>query len=405
MIMESMGGKQFRASYIPQELLKELGKAGHRLFIGIPCERKEGEKRLALTPEAVDLLTGAGHRVLVETGAGSGINYSDNHFSEAGAEIVATAAEVYQADILLKVLPPLPAEVALMKPRSTLFSMIPFTLFSQEAYEAMILKRIHAVSYELMTDDHGEQPVLSVLSEIEGMAAMNVASGLLTNSQGGKGILLGGIPGVPPTEVVIAGAGTAGKVAARTALGMGALVKVFDNDINKLRAIQQSLGQMVFTSNFHPKVLQNAFRTADIVIGAIRCMGVRRHYVVAEELVRTMKRGALIIDLCIQDGGCFETTCCLSSADPEVFEQYGVLHYCRPSISNSVARTTSVAFSNILVSLLLTLGDVGSVHAMIKEEESFRTGIYLYLGKPVNSYVSNHFNISSNSLDIYLSVF
>jgi alanine dehydrogenase len=405
MIMGGTGEKRLRGAYIPQELLRELSKAGNRLFIGIPRERKESERRLALTPEAVDLLTGAGHRVLLEAGAGWGINYSDNRFSEAGAEIVATAAEVYQADIILKVLPPLPAEVALMKPRSTLFSMIPFTLFSQEAFEAMIQKRINAISYELMTDESGEQPVLSALSEIEGMAAISVASGLLTNIQGGKGVLLGGIPGVPPTEVVIAGAGTAGRVAARTALGMGALVKVFDNDINRLRVIQQSLGQTVFTSNFHPKVLTNAFRTADIVVGAILNMGVRHRYLIGEELIRTMKRGALIIDLCIQDGGCFETTCCLSSSDPEIFEQYGVLHYCRPSISNSVARTASMAFSNILVSQLLALGDAGSLQSMIKEDECFRTGIYIYSGKPVNSYVSNHFNTLSNNLDIYLSMF
>jgi alanine dehydrogenase len=194
-------------------------------------------------------------------------------------------------------------------------------------------------------------------------------------------------------------------MAARAALGMGATVKIFDNDINKLRMVQQVLGQKVFTSNFHPKVLHNAFRTADVVIGAMSYINVQRKYIIAADLIRTMKKGALIIDLRVSQGGCFETTCCLSASEPDVFEQFGVLHYCKPNISNSVARTTSMAFSNIFVPLLLLLGDTGSIQAMVKEENCFRSGIYLYSGKPVNSYVSNHFNIASNNPDIYLSAF
>jgi len=400
-----MGLTHLQGGYIPQELLKELSKVNNHLLIGIPCERNEGERRLPLTPEAVDMLTDAGHRVLIEKNAGLGINYSDNHFSEAGAEIVSTPEEVYQADIILKILPPLPSEVALMKSRIALFSLFQFNMFRQEAYEMMMSKRINAIAYELMLDGQKKSPVLSVISEIEGTASLTIASGLLSNTQGGKGVLLGGIPGIAPTEVIIIGAGSAGTVAARTALGMGATVKIFDNDINKLRAVQNALGQKVFTSNFHPKVLHNAFRTADVVIGAMSYINVRRKYMIAADLIRTMKKGALIIDLRVNQGGCFETTCCLSPSDPEIFEQFGVLHYCKPNISNSVARTTSMAFSNIFVPLLIMLGDTGSVQAMIREEDCFRSGVYMYSGKPVNSYVSNHFNILSNNLDIYLSAF
>lgn len=403
--MEKAGDKQMQAGYIPQELLKEIGKIANRLVIGIPRERKDDERRLALTPEAVDMLTDCGHRVLVETGAGLGINYSDNHFSEAGAEIVATPAEVYQADIILKILPPLAAEVALMRPRTLLFSMIQLNLFAFETFELMMAKRINAVAYELLADNLQRCPVLNVISEIEGTASITIASELLSNTQGGKGILLGGIPGVSPTEVVIIGAGNAGTVAARAALALGASVKVFDDDINKLRTIQQVLGQGLFTSNFHPNVLHNAFRSADVVIGAMRYINVHRRYVIAEELVRTMKRGALVIDLRMSQGGCFETTCCLGRADPNVFEQYGVLHYCKPNISNRVARTTSMAFSNIFVGMLLSLGDAGSFPGLIKTDNGFRSGVYMYSGKPVNSYVANHFHLSANSLDLYLSAF
>ena len=282
--------RQGLGAYIPQELLKEISKASNRLLIGIPCERVEGERRLALTPEAVDMLIGRGHRVLVEAGAGLGINYSDNHYSEAGAEIVATPAEVYQADIILKILPPLTAEVMMMKPRTTLFSTVQFNTFSHEAFELMMAKRITAIAYELLADDMQRCPVLNVISEIEGTASITIASELLSNTQGGKGILLGGIPGVSPTEVVVIGAGNAGTVATRAAMALGASVKVFDDDINKLRTIQQVLGQGLFTSTFHPNVLQNAFRSADVVIGAMRYINTRRRYIIAEDMIRLMKR-------------------------------------------------------------------------------------------------------------------
>lgn len=394
-----------QGAYIPQELLEELKKVSNRLLIGIPKEADPAERRLALTPEAVGMLVEAGHRVVVETHAGWGINYSDNHFSEAGAEIVATPAEVYQSDYLLKILPPLPREVAMMKPRATLFSMVQLNRFAGESYEGMMQKRINAFAYDLITDDTRLAPILNVISEIEGTASIMIAAELLSNSNGGKGVLLGGIPGVPPTEVVIIGAGSAGTVAARAALGLGATVKVFDDDINKLRAFQQTLGQTVPTSNFHPNVLRNAFASADVVIGAMRYINSRRRYVISEELIRTMKRGALIIDLRINQGGCFETTCCLPLSDPEMFEQYGILHYCKPNISNYVARTTSMAFSNIITPLLLLLGDMQTIQIAIKADVCFRSGIYMYCGKPVNNYVSNHFNLLSNNLDIYLSAF
>lgn len=403
--MDSTGCRQGQGAYIPQELLKELSRVNSRLLIGIPCERTEGERRLALTPEAVEMLAGCGHRILVETGAGLGINYSDNHYSECGAEIVTTPGEVYQADIILKILPPEEAEVAMMRPRTTLFSLMQFNAFSQEAFVLMTAKRITAIAYELLADEKHRCPVLNAISEIEGTASITIASELLSNTQGGKGILLGGIPGVSPTEVVIIGAGNAGTVAARAAMALGASVKVFDEDINKLRTIQQVLGQGLFTSTFHPNVLQNAFRSADVVIGAMRYINMRHRYVIAEDMIRLMKRGALVIDLRINQGGCFETTCCLNPSDPPVFEQYGVLHYCRQNISNYVARTTSMALSNIFVPMLFQLGDAGAVQGMIKSDPGFKSGVYMYCGKPVNNYVSNRFGLSSNSIDLYLSAF
>ncbi|MDL2265111.1 alanine dehydrogenase [Parabacteroides sp. OttesenSCG-928-G21] len=403
--MKTNEEKQRQSAYIPHELLKELSKAGHQLLIGIPREHDEHERRVALTPEAVDILTGYGHRILIETGAGLGINYSDNHYSESGAEIVQTAAEVYQADMILKIQPPIVEEVSLMRPRTTLFSMLELNAISPEAYAMMITKRINAIAYELIADERNSLPVMTVISEIEGTVAVTIAAELLGNTQGGKGILLGGIPGVSPTEVVIIGAGNAGTVAARAALALGACVKVFDDDINKLRDIQLDLGQGLFTSTFHPNVLQNAFLTADVIIGAMRYLNTHSRYVIAEDLIRIMKKGATIIDLRMSQGGCFETTCCLSPSDPPVFEQYGVLHYCKPHLSNRVARTTSMALSNIFVPLLTRIGDLGNIQMMIKNNEGFKRGVYMYAGKPVNEYVSAHFNMHSSNIDIFLAAF
>lgn len=400
-----MNDTQNQSTYIPQELLEELTKAGCRLWIGLPRETAKGERRLALTPEAVGVLVEAGHRVWVETDAGLGINYSDNHYSEAGAEIVDSAAEIYQADVILKILPPTPEEAALIKPRSTLFSLVQLHRFEAEALSILSDRRINALAYELFQDEEGQLPVLDLISEIEGATAISIAAGLMNNTSGGKGILFGGIPGVSPTEVVIIGAGHAGTMAARAALALGASVKVFDNDINNLRRIQTVLGHGLFTSNFHPNVLCNAFRSADVVIGALSYINNIRPYIVDEDLIRQMKRGALLIDLQVTQGGCFETTCCLSSKDPEVFEQYGVLHYCKPNVSNQVARTTSMAISNVLVSLCLELGDVGSFQQLVQSDTGFRNGIYLYQGKLVSDYVSSYFNIHSNNIDIYLSAF
>ena len=402
--MQGIGEKHQR-TYIPKELLKEMGKMKNRLLIGIPRERNERERRLALTPEAVDILTDIGHHVLLESGAGQRIGYSDSRYAEAGAEIIDSSAEIYHADVILKILPVLPAEAALLKPRVTLFSMVQLDLFAQAAYETLMQKRVNAVAYELMNSEQNTYPVRTHIAEIEGKAVISIAASMLANTQGGKGMLLGGIPGVAPTEVVILGAGTAALAAARAALGLGAIVKIFDSDISKLRTIEQALGQKIFTSIFQPRALQNVFRTADIVIGVMDNFLTRRRYMIADELIDAMKKDALIIDLCVNQRGCFETTCSRTSADPEIFDQHGVLHYCKSDVSNTVARTTSMAFSNIFVSMLLALGDAGSFSSLIKEDSCFRNGVYIFSGKPVNIFVSSHFNISSNDLDLYLSAF
>jgi Alanine dehydrogenase len=394
-------------SRIPQELVKELNKVKHQLVVGIPKENVRLEKRLAFTPEAVDMIVDAGHRVLFEEDAGSGVSYSDVKYAEAGAEIIPAAEKekVFQADIVFKIAPPTPPEINMMKNRSTVCSMLQLTNISSTTINAMSLKKMNAVGYELLTMDGQCFQVRNSISEIEGAAAVSVASELLSNDHGGKGILMGGVPGVSPTEVVIIGAGVAGTVAARAALGLGACVKVFDNDIEKLRQIRNTLGTAFFTSVLQPNVLMNAFKSADVVIGAMRYINEPVRYVISEDVIKTMKKGSLIIDLRVDQGGCFETSSFLANDQSFIFEKHNVLHYCVPNLSSRVARTTSMALSNIFTPLIIQMGHLGGISGLTKVDPGFRSGLYMYSGVLVNSYVAGHFNISSNDIGLYLSVF
>ncbi|MDR2621917.1 MAG: alanine dehydrogenase [Dysgonamonadaceae bacterium] len=388
---------------VPKELLKEIPNAKVPMTIGIPKENRTDEKRLVFTPEAVDMIVEAGHQILFEAGAGAGINYSDANYSESGAKIT-DKEEVFNCDLIFKIAPPTLEEISMMKKKATIYSMLYFSDMSVELIHAMSERAVNAIGYELITSDGRKFPVQDSISEIEGLAAISVASELLSNERGGKGILLGGIPGVSPTEVIIIGAGVAGRVAARAALALGAMVKVFDNDILKLGKLQKDVGTMVFTSVFQPNVLMNAFQSADVVIGALPCITESVRYLISSDVIRHMKKGALIIDLRITRGGCFETTCFLPEKHPKIFEKGGVIHYCVPNISSRVARTTSMTLSNIFTPLILRMGEPG-ITGIAQSDLFFRSGLYMYSGKLVNSYVANRFNLPSHDIGLFLSMF
>lgn len=388
---------------IPHELLKEISATRNSLTIGIPKENIEVEKRLAFTPEAVDMITDAGHKVFLEEGAGAGVNYSDVVYAEAGA-VIGSKEKIFECDFIFKIAPPTIEEVDLMNKKTTVCSMLQLPEMSASLIKRMGEKQINAIGYELMTDEDNF-PVRCSISEIEGAASISVASEFLSNDRGGKGVLMGGVSGVSPTDVVIIGAGMAGTVATRAAMALGAVVKVFDNHIQKLRKLQNDLGVTVFTSVLQPNVLMNAFKAADVVIGAMRYINDPVRYIISEDVVRTMKKGSLLIDLRINQGGCFETTCHLPKGHPLVFEKYGVLHYCVPNLSSRVARTTSMALSNIFTPLIINIGEHGGIARSAKADLLIRSGLYIYSGKLVNTYVANYFNLPANDLGLYLSVF
>ncbi|OJV79842.1 MAG: alanine dehydrogenase [Bacteroidia bacterium 44-10] len=390
-------------SFVVRELLQKVEKQGTSLVIGIPREDQKHEKRVPLTPETVSLLVESGYRVLLETGAGLTINYTDSYYAESGAEIVDTPEEVFQADLILKILPPTLEEAGMMRPRATVFSFLHIHQLSLSLLELMSEKKINALAYELLYDDTGISPFVTSISEIEGTYSITLAAELLSNAHGGKGILLGGIPGISPTEVVVIGAGVAGTMAARAALAMGASVKVFDNDVMKLRTIRHELGNLVFTSTLQPNVLRNVFRSADVVIGAMQYINKIHFYRISNDLIREMKQGAVIIDIRMAQGGCFETTmeACLPD-HPVVFEKFGVLHFCEMNLSSHVARTASIALSNIFVSLFSSMADSGGPGHFARFDRGFAAGFYLYSGKMVNRYVGNHFNIPVTDIGLFL---
>ncbi|MDR3651768.1 MAG: alanine dehydrogenase [Paludibacter sp.] len=389
-------------SLFPEEcLLREIARQP-RLSIGIPKENANAETRLALTPEGVSIVTEEGHSVYVQRGAGEPMSYSDLQYSEAGAYMGDDASEVFGADIVFKIAPPTIEELNLMHNRSTILSMLQLSNLSADCIKLMMSKKMNAFAYELIRDEQKMFPVVSSISEIEGNTAIAVAAELMSNERGGKGLLLGGVAGISPPEVLILGAGIAGSVAARTALALGTLVKVFDHDINKLRKIQHYLGQKVFTSVIHPSVLFKALASADAVIGNLRYINGSERFMVSEELVKTMKPGAIIIDMSVDQGGCFETSECRTLQNP-VYEKHGIIHYCVPNISARVARTSSMALSNIFAPIILKIGHSGSINSAIAESSGFRHGAYIYGGVLVNLLIGNYYDIASNDISLLLA--
>ena len=386
----------------PEESLLRDFTRHPQLSIGLPKENADVETRLALTPEGVAIVTEEGHKVFVQRGAGAPMSYSDLQYSEAGAMLVNSAAEVFSKDIVLKITPPVTEELHLMRSNSTVFSMLQLSNLSSECIRFMMKKKINAFAYELIKDEQKAFPVVSSISEIEGNTAIALAAELMSNEHGGKGILLGGVAGISPTEVVILGAGITGTVAARSALALGAQVKIFDHDINKLRKIQHYLGQQVFTSVIHPNVMIKALASADAVIGNLRYIHGSERFMVAEELVKTMKPGAIIIDLSVDQGGCFETSECRTLKNP-VFEKYGIIHYCVPNLSARVARTTSMALSNIFAPMLIKIGHSGSIKSAISESSGFRNGAYIFSGVLVNRLIGSYYGIQSNDIGLLMA--
>lgn len=382
---------------------QKTGQNKHEISIGIPKECSVQEKRIALTPLSVALLIENGHQVIIESGAGSASNFEDHHYSEQGAIIVHETSRVYQADIILKISSPTLEEIGMMKSKQVLFSSQQPSSLRLDVLEALIKKKITALSYEYLQDEGGHLSVVRAMSEIVGATSILIASEYLSNVFGGKGLMFGGVTGVPSTEIVIIGAGTVGEFAARAALALGAQVKVFDSSVYKLRRLQNSVGSRVFTSVIQPIILNKAVISSDVVIGALRAKNGRCPCVITEETISKMKANSVLIDVSIDQGGCFETSEITSHERP-IFRKYDVIHYCVPNIASRVARTATYALTNIFTSILLQIGESGGLHNLIWNHAGIRNAVYLYQGSLTNKDIADKFSLPCKDLSLMLVV-
>ncbi len=384
----------------PQEERIEIKQSKKNITIGLPKESYLQERRICLTPDAISVLVNNGHQIITESGAGEGANFTDKQYTNAGARVTHDTKEVFESEIVLKVAPLTSKEIEMMKHGGTLISSLQLKVHSKEYFSRLANKKISAVAFDNIKDDNGVYPIVRSMSEIAGNTSILIAAELMNNYKIGKGLMLGGISGVAPTEVVVIGAGTVGEFATRSALGLGASVKVFDSSITKLQRLQISLGQRIFTSIIHPKVLQKALMRADVVIGAIRGKG-RTPMIVTDKMVKTMKTGAVIVDISIDHGGCIETSELTSLSKP-TFMKHDVIHYGVANIPSKVSRTATLLLSSIFMHYLLNIGKKGGIENFFKSDSGFKNGIYMYHGMLTNRHIGEWFNIPYTDINLLL---
>ena len=385
---------------IPQEEKLEIFKHKGELFIGIPKETSYQEKRICLSPDAVGAITAHGHRVMIESGAGNYANFSDKDYSDAGAEVTKDTQKVFSCPTILKVEPPSISELEMMNPQTILISALQIKTQSKAYFQKLASKRITALGFEFIKDDDGSYPIVRALSEITGTASVLIASEIMSNNGDGNGLLFGNISGVPPVEIVILGAGTVGQFAARSAIGLGANIKVFDSSITKLRNLQAALGQTFYTSTIQPKNLSKALKRCDVLIGAVRGNN-RSPVLVTEEMVASMKRGAVAIDVSIDVGGCIETSEITSHEKP-IFTKHDVIHYCVPNIPSRYARSSSLSLSNIFTPYLLHIGEEGGLENTLRFDRGLRNGLYFYHGVLTNKSIADWFDLTYRDINLLI---
>ncbi len=394
----------YQPEMIPKEEVLDQEQKGKKLKIGVLAEKDVYETRIPITPQGVELLAANNHHVFVEEGAGKSSRFTDNDYAESGAIITSSKRDIFKSDVLLKVSPLLPEEIALLNPGQTIVSSLHLATRNESYFRKLMEKRVTAIAFELLKDDCHEFPVLRSMCEIAGTVSVRIGAQYLSSTDKGKGILLGGITGITPTEVVILGAGTAAEYASRTVLGMGGVVKIFDNALPALQKIKQRIGREVFTSVMHPPVLKKALETADLVISTLQRLDRKSYFLVPEEMIMGMKKGSVILDIHIDQGSSYETGRLASPTEP-VYEEHGVIHYMVPNLPSMVPRTASIALSNVMIPLLLNNGKCGGIQQLIREDLGVRHGVYLFNGILTHEMIGGYFGIPSKDIDLLLAAY
>lgn len=387
---------------MPQEEMLEVITEKKSMKIGIPADCSGIEHRIPLAPLAIEQLVKEGFKIYIQEGAGKGANFTDLQYADYGAIITKNLSDIFSCDIILKIFPLTIEEIDMLRGNQIVITSLHSNCQDKEYFVKLMQKRITALAFDTMQDSKGLNPIVKSMSEIAGRSSVLIASEYLSNIHKGKGEMFGGVTGVSPTEVVIIGAGTAGTYAAQTAHSMGAMVKVFDNSVSKLDHLQQHIGNKVFTSTIHSKVLLSAIKTADVIIGALKIYNKRPNIIITEEMVMQMKKNSVIVDISIDQGGIVETGKPTTHKNP-VFLKHGVIHYCVPNIASRVARTASYAISNVIAGELMNLQQCGNITQYLKVNSGTRKGVYIYNGILTDDNIGVIHGIFSKDLDLLLA--
>jgi len=400
---QTKGNYSFDEKLLPQAEMLEEKKSKRSLSIGIPKETNKFENRIILTPQAVEQLCENGHQIIIESGAGIKSRWKDSDYTKAGA-IIKSRQEIYKSEIILKVSPFNEEEIKLLSGNQLLISALHFNTQTLQKINNLKKKKVTATAIELMKDANGFNPFIQTMNEISGILAINTASELISNPEIGKGILLGGITGIPAAKVIIIGAGTAGEYAARTAIGLGAQVKIFDSSISKLQTLKNKLGIQLFTSVLQKQVIIKALKTADVVIGTLEDTTDENNIIISEKMISSMKKGSVIIDLNIDSASCFASSRITNLGSP-FFEKHNIIHYCVPNIASKSPRTSSVALSNSIFPILKKISYERSTPNIIRNITEMRNGTFIYEGILTNARLAKKFNIDYKDLDLLSAIF
>ena len=378
MEIPSIQGFGTEQALVPLEKPLAIKERKRTLRIGIPKEVSGEERRVAIAPYGASILAGTGHDVCVERGAGNDAHFTDAEYAEAGAEVVDSASELYsRSELIVKVFPPTDDELDHMQEKQTLISALHLGNTQPEFLRRLMDLRVTGIGFEFISEQDGTFPIVRMMHEISGSMAIQVAARLLESTEGGRGVMLGGISGVPPSTVVILGAGVVGEWAARTALGYGAHVIVLDTDLGALRSLEHYLDRRITTAMANSQYVRQAVQRADVVIGAMLASGQRSPMLVTREMVATMRPGSVVVDLVTDQGGCIETSCPTTFSEP-TFVDEDVIHYCVPNMPSNAARTATYALTNVLTPYLLDIGEAGSINEALWTNVSLRSGTYVY---------------------------
>ncbi len=365
---------------------------------GIVKEDPRHERRLALTPAGVQALVKNGHHVYIENEAGGASHFSDEQYEKVGAKIVYTSDEVFgRSDILLKISPPNDNDCERLIETQTLFSFLHLPIAKTSTLKTLLQKKVCTIGYELIEDRHGDLAILQVMSEIAGQMITQIAARFLESSNNGRGIVLGGITGIPPATVVILGAGTVGAAAARMALGAGAEVIVLDKDLSSLRRLENRFNYRIVTGLTTEYNIRKALQFADVVVGAVLMKGERAPHLITEEMIKQMKQGSIVLDISIDQGGCFETSRPTTLENP-TYILHDVIHYCVPNIPANVSRTATYGMTNALLPYLLEISSKGIAPAL-HENTGLARGVCTYNGVCTNAGIARRFEMDAYEIE------